>query len=213
MTGALPTGARAGIASCAACGLLSRPAGPGNAGSCPRCGEPLAFRRRDAVQRTWALVIAAAICYLPANTLPVMTTITLKSSEPSTIIGGVVDLYEAGSWVLASIVLIASVVIPLGKLGALAYLLATVRHRSGRRNRERTRLYRLLKTVGRWSMLDVFVATYVVALIRFQPFLSVTPGPGVPFFAAVVILTIFAADAFDPRLIWDSGGETRGEDD
>jgi paraquat-inducible protein A len=212
VTRALPTGARAGVLSCAACGLLARPGGPAEAGSCPRCGEPLAFRRRDAIQRTWALVIAAAICYLPANILPVMTTNTLTSAEPSTIIGGVVHLHEDGSWVLASIVLIASVVIPLGKLGALAYLLTTVQRRSDRRRRERARLYRLLKAVGRWSMLDVFVATFVVALIRFQPFLSVTPGPGVLFFAAVVILTIFAADAFDPRLIWDFGGETgRGE--
>ncbi len=206
------TAARAGFVSCETCGLLSRPAEEKEPGSCPRCGDTLVFRRADAVQRTWALVVTAAICYLPANTLPVMTTNTLKSAEPSTILGGIVHFYASGSWFLALIVLIASVIIPLGKLGALAYLLVTVQRRSTERSLERTRLFRLLKVIGRWSMLDVFVVASVVALIQFQPFLSVAPGTGVLFFAAVVILTILAADAFDPRLIWDPTGETRRED-
>ncbi len=213
MSRALPTGARVGLVSCEACGLLSRPASPENPGSCPRCGEVLAFRRRDAIQRTWALVIAASILYLPANILPVMTTTTLRSTAADTILSGVLRLYATGSWVLALIVLVASVMIPLVKLAALAYLLVTVQRGSIRRMRERARLYRLLKAIGRWSMLDVFVATFVVALIQLRPLMSVTPGNGVLFFAAVVILTIFAADSFDPRLIWDSGGEERGGDD
>ena len=206
------TGARAGIFRCDACGLLSRPAGPEDPGNCPRCGEPIASRRRDPVQRTWALIVAASICYLPANLLPVMTTETLKAVVPNTIIGGVVHLYATGSWVLALIVLVASVMIPMGKLLALAYLLVTVQRRSHHNERERTRLYRMLKAIGRWSMLDVFVATFVVALVQLRPFMSVVPGSGLLFFTAVVILTIFAADSFDPRLIWDSGGDTRGED-
>ncbi len=205
------TGAQAGVILCAACGLLSRPAGPEEAGNCPRCGEAMAFRHRDPIQRTWALIIAASICYLPANVLPVMTTITLKAVVPTTIIGGVVRLYADGSWVLALIVLVASVMIPLVKLIALAYLLITVQLRSSRKRRERVRLYRMLKAIGRWSMLDVFVATFSVALVQLRPFMTVVPGSGVLFFTAVVILTILAADTFDPRLIWDSGGETRGE--
>lgn len=207
------TGAKAGVVQCGACGLLSRSTGPEGAGSCPRCGEAIAFRRRDPIERTWALIIAAAICYLPANILPVMTTTTLDSVQPDTIISGVVRLYTSGSWVLALIVLVASVMIPLVKLTALAYLLITVQLRSNRRMRERARLYRMLKAIGRWSMLDVFVATIVVALVQLRPFMSVVPKSGVMFFTAVVILTIFAADSFDPRLIWDSGGGTRGEDD
>jgi paraquat-inducible protein A len=213
MTRVSLTGARARVVQCDACGLLSRPSGPEGAGNCQRCGETMAFRRRDPIQRTWALIIAAAICYLPANFLPVMTTRTLKSVEPDTILSGVVHLYASGSWVLALIILVASVMIPLGKLIALAYLLITVQLRSTRRRRERVRLYRMLKAVGRWSMLDVFVATIVVALVQLRPFMSVVPESGVMFFTAVVILTIFAAGTFDPRLIWDSGGETRGEDD
>ena len=207
------TAARAEIVLCNACGLHSRPAGPGGAGNCQRCGETMVFRRRDPIQRTWALIIAAAICYLPANVLPVMTTRTLTSVQPDTIISGIVHLYTSGSWVLALIILVASVMIPLGKLIALAYLLITVQLRSNRRRRERVRLYRMLKAIGRWSMLDVFVATIVVALVQLRPFMSVVPESGVMFFTAVVILTIFAAGTFDPRLIWDSGGETRGEDD
>ena len=212
MTSVPLTGARVGIVRCEACGLLSRCAGPSMPGNCPRCGEPTAIRQRDPIQRTWALIIAAAICYLPANVLPVMTTSTMKSVVPTTIIGGVVRLYADGSWVLALIVLVASVMIPLVKLVALAYLLITVQLRSDRRRRERVRLYRMLKVIGRWSMLDVFVATFSVALVQLRPFMTVVPGSGVLFFSAVVILTIFAVDTFDPRLIWDSGGDTRGED-
>lgn len=212
MRGGIPTAARAGIVACGTCGLLSRPAGAGGAPTCPRCGERIASRRGNPFQDAWACIAAAAICYLPANTLPVMTTRTIKYDEPSTIIGGVVYFYESGSWFLALIILVASVIIPLGKIASLAYLLITAQRRSAAHARERARLYRLLKVIGRWSMLDVFVVAFVVALIQFQPFMSVVPGPGVLFFAAVVILTIFAADSFDPRLIWDAGGETGRED-
>jgi len=207
------TAAEAGIVPCDACGLLSRPASPGNAETCPRCGESLEFRKPDSVQRTWALVVAAAVCYLPANVLPVMVTSTLRSVEESTILGGVVHFYESGSWFLALIVLTASVVIPLGKLAALAYLLLAVRRPPGRKSLERARLYRLLSAIGRWSMLDVFVVAFVVALVQFEPFLSVVPGPGVLFFAAVVILTLLAAETFDPRLIWDTAGKSGGKGD
>lgn len=204
MTAVARTGMREGFVSCEACGLLSRPAGAEEPGECPRCGAELEFRRRDAIQRTWALIIAAVICYLPANILPVMRTTTLTSEEPDTIISGVVYLYNSGSWYLALILLIASVMIPLAKLAALAYLLVTVQRGSIRNNRERTRLYRVLEIIGRWSMVDVFVATFVVALIQLKPLMSVAPEPGVLFFSGVVILTIFAAESFDPRLIWDS---------
>jgi paraquat-inducible protein A len=213
MTAVARTGLREGFVSCEACGLLSRPAGAEEPGECPRCGEELEFRRRDAVQRTWALVIAAAICYLPANILPVMRTTTLTSEVPDTIISGVVYLYTSGSWYLALILLIASVMIPLAKLAALAYLLVTVQRGSVRNNRERARLYRVLAVIGRWSMVDVFVATFVVALIQLRPLMSVAPEPGVLFFSAVVILTIFAAESFDPRLIWDSSQGKQETDD
>ncbi len=199
------TAAESGLVSCAACSLLSRPAGPAEPGYCRRCGSPLEFRRHDSIQHTWALVIAAAICYIPANTLPVLTTTTLGSSESDTIMGGVVFLYTSGSWPLALIVLIASVMVPLGKLLALSYLLITVQRGSIESSHERTRLYRMVEFIGRWSMLDVFVDTFTVALVQLDPLMSVAPGAGVVFFAAVVVLTMIAAESFDPRLIWDPG--------
>ena len=204
MTGAAATAAQAGLLSCEACQLLSRPASATEPGFCRRCGEKLEFRRHGSIQTTWALIIAAAICYIPANALPVLNTTTLGTSEGDTILGGVAFLYTSGSWPLALIVLIASVMIPLGKLVALVYLLITVQRGSVTSSHERTRLYRMVEFIGRWSMLDVFVDTFTVALVQLQPLMSVAPGAGVLFFAAVVVLTMLAAESFDPRLIWDA---------
>ena len=184
--------------------MLSRPAGAGGPAYCRRCGEKLEFRHHGSIQKTWALLIAAAICYFPANLLPVLNTTRLGTSEADTILQGVAFLYVSGSWPLALVVLIASVMIPVGKLVALVYLLVTVQRGSVTSNHERTRLYRLVEIIGRWSMLDVFVVTFTVAMVQLQPLMSVAPGAGVLFFAAVVVLTMLAAEVFDPRLIWDS---------
>ena len=156
------TAAQAGLASCHTCGLLSRTAVAAQPAYCPRCGGKLVSRHPRAILHTWAFVIAAAICYVPANILPVLTTNTLTSSESSTIIGGVISLYTSGSWPLALIVLAASVTIPLGKL-------IGVQRGSIKGNRERTRLYWMVDFIGRWSMLDVFVHTFVVALVQLHP--------------------------------------------
>jgi paraquat-inducible protein A len=204
MKGPALTAARAGLVSCEACHLLSHPAGAGEPGFCSRCGEKLEIRRHGSIGTTWALLISAAICYIPANMLPVLDTTTPSGSEGDTILGGVAFLYTSGSWPLALLVLIASVMIPLGKLVSLAYLLISVQKGSIKGGRERTRLYRLVVIIGRWSMLDVFVDTFTVALVQLQPLMSVAPGQGVLFFAAVVVLTMLAAESFDPRLIWDS---------
>ena len=210
MSDAALSGTEAGLVSCHACGLLSRPARAGHPGHCPRCGSALEWRRPDSIQHTWALVIAAAICYIPANVLPVLKTTTALSSDSDTIMSGAIYLYTSGSWPLALIVLIASVMIPLGKLIALSYLLITVQRGSVTSNRDRARLYRLVGIIGRWSMLDVFVDTFTVALIQLQPLMSVEPGPGVVFFMAVVVLTMLAVESFDPRLIWDAGRRREG---
>ena len=202
-----------GLASCKHCGLLSKLMPTHETSYCLRCGNELAFRRHEAVQRTWALIVAAAICYIPANILPVMTSITLTGAEDDTILDGVVMLYATGSWPLALIVLIASVMIPMSKLFALAYLLVTVQRRSLKSNRERVQLYRIVEFIGRWSMLDVFVISFTVALVQMKPLMAAQPQTGIVFFAAVVVLTIFAAQSFDPRLIWDSANsmENRNE--
>jgi paraquat-inducible protein A len=207
MSAAAVSAARVGLLSCTTCGLLSRPADSAKPGYCPRCGAMLVWRRQHSLQYTWALVIAAAICYIPANVLPVLSTTALGSTESDTIMGGVIFLYTSGSWPLALIVLVASVMIPLGKVLALGYLLVTVQRGSVENSHDRTRIYELVEFVGRWSMLDVFVDAFVVALVQLQPLMSVEPGLGVVFFMAVVVLTMLAAQSFDPRLIWDAAGK------
>jgi paraquat-inducible protein A len=203
---AVKSAAKEGLVTCHACGLLCRRASAQEAGHCPRCGVQLASRHHDCIQRTWALLIAAAICYVPANLLPVLTTNEPGDIETNTIVGGVISLYTSGSWFLALIVLVASVVIPLAKLVALVYLLLNAQRSpapAGGGSRERTRMFRGIEFIGRWSMLDVFVVSFVAAVLQLEPVLSAQVGPGIPFFAAVVILTMFAAMSFDPRLMWD----------
>lgn len=192
-----------GLQSCEACGLLSQPPA-GEAGRCPRCGERLEFRRRDSLQRTWAYVIAAAVCYVPANLLPVLTTTTAAGSESDTILQGVVLLWSPTGWPLSLIVLVASIMIPSAKILALGYLLLSVQRGAVGNHRQRVRLHRSVRFVGRWSMVDVFVDTFTAALVQLQPLMSVAPAPGLFFFAAVVVLTMLAAESFDPRLIWDA---------
>jgi len=192
-----------GLHSCEHCGLLSRPVPGEEPARCPRCGEKLAFRKHASFQRTWAYLIAAAICYIPANVLPVLTTTTATGTETDTILQGVVLLWSPTGWPLSIIVLVASIMIPSAKILALAYLLITAQQGSAANSQQRVRLYRMIEFIGRWSMVDVFVDTFTAALIQLQPLMSVEPGPGLIFFAAVVVLTMLAVESFDPRLIWD----------
>jgi len=199
-----PTALNHGLQSCRECGLLSRPAPGAETGRCPRCDEDLEFRKRDSLQRTLAYLIAAAVCYIPANLLPVLTTITSGGSESDTIMQGVVLLWSPTGWPLSIIVLFASVMIPSAKILALLHLVFSVRNGSITNNKQRVKMYRMVEIIGRWSMVDVFVDTFTVALIQLQPLMSVEPGPGLLFFAAVVVLTMLAVESFDPRLIWDA---------
>lgn len=204
MTQAPATGAQMGLVACEACQLLSRPASATEPGYCKRCGEHLEVRHENSVETSAALLVAGAICFIPANALPVLNSTSLGTTEADTIVGGVIYLFLTGSWHLALIVFIASFMIPLGKLVAMAYLLITVQRGSATSGHQRTRLYRVVEFIGRWSLLDVFVVAFTVALVQLQPLMSVAPGPGVLFFAAVVVLTMLSAEAFDPRLIWDT---------
>jgi paraquat-inducible protein A len=203
MSAAVLTAMQQGLQSCASCGLLSRPVHGGERGRCPRCDRALSFRKPAGLQRTWAFLIAAAICYIPANLLPVLTTTTAAGAESDTILQGVVLLWSPTGWPLSLIVLIASIMIPIGKIVALAFLLITVQGRSVRSNEQRVRLYGMVEFIGRWSMVDVFVDTFTASLVQLQPLMSVEPSAGLVFFAAVVVLTMLAAESFDPRLIWD----------
>src|SRR6202046_4294745 len=195
---------REGLQNCEVCGLLSRPAPGEEEGRCPRCDEELSFRKRASLQRTWAFLISAAICYIPANLLPVLKTTTATGTDYDTILQGVVLLWSPTGWPLSLIVLVASIMIPSAKILALAYLLITAQRGALQNNHQRVRLYRMVEFIGRWSMVDVFVDTFTAALIQLQPLMAVEPGPGLFFFAAVVVLTMLAVESFDPRLIWDS---------
>ena len=199
-----PTAMQLGLQNCLTCGLLSRPARGVSEGRCPRCDEALTFRKPDSIQRTWAFLLGAAVCYIPANILPVLTTTTAAGAESDTIMQGVVLLWSPTGWPLSIIVLVASILIPSAKIIALAYLLISVQRGSITNNERRLRLFRTVEFIGRWSMVDVFVDTFTAALIQLQPLMSVEPGPGLFFFAAVVVLTMLAVESFDPRLIWDA---------
>jgi paraquat-inducible protein A len=198
-----------GLQRCEACGLVSRPPLGVEEGRCPRCDEDLVFRKRASLERTWAYLIAAAICYIPANVLPVLTTTTATGTSSDTILEGVVLLWSPTGWPLSLIVLFASIMIPSAKILALGYLLITSQRRSNYFNGQRIRMYRIVRFIGRWSMVDVFVDTFTAALIQLQPLMSVEPAPGLIFFAAVVVLTMLAVESFDARLIWD--GALAGE--
>ncbi len=201
------TAAQHGLVSCHACALLvETPAHAGHA-QCPRCGEPLHGRKVDSVNRTWALVISASLLLIPANLYPVMTVTQFGDGQPNTIISGVIHLIEADMWPLALLVFFASFVVPLVKLGALTFLLTSVQRRSRWRPGDRTRLYRATEVIGAWSMVDVFLVAILTALVNLDALADVQPGVGVSFFAAVVVLTLFAAHSFDTRLIWDRGGD------
>jgi paraquat-inducible protein A len=170
---------------------------------CPRCTDVLHRRKPESLQRTWAFLIAAAVCYLPANLYPIMSVTSLGQTQSDTILSGVLFLLHHGMWPLAVIVFTASIFVPLLKLLSLLFLLLSVHVRSGWRPRERTRLYRITEAIGRWSMVDVYVVTILVALVHLGNLASIEARAGAVFFCAVVILTMFAAMSFDPRLIWD----------
>jgi len=154
------------------------------------------------VQRTVAWLVAAALLYLPANLLPVMATQSVLGRESHTIVGGIIELWTTGSRELALIVFIASIAVPLLKIAALALLAITAHRRSLWRQRERAGLYRLVETVGHWSMLDVFVVVLLVGMVHFGVLASVEPEAGLLAFGAVVVATMLASASFDPRLIW-----------
>jgi paraquat-inducible protein A len=169
---------------------------------CPRCGVALRARKPESLQRTAAYLLAAVILYVPANVLPVMTTAGVGGERTHTILGGIAELWRTGSWELAIIVWVASIAVPILKIAALTVLIVTAHLGSSWRPRERTRLYRVVQTVGHWSMLDVFVVVLLAGMVRFGGFARVQPEPGLLAFGTVVVLTMLAASSFDPRLIW-----------
>ena len=207
----VPAGATAAgldLTSCHTCALLL-PQQSAHDASCPRCTSPLhEYRKRNSITRTWALLCAAAVLLIPANVYPVMTVIRFGQGEPNTILSGVVHLIESGMWGLAFIVFFASIVVPSVKLVVLSFLLVSIQRSSSWRPVDRTRLYRFTEIVGAWSMVDIFLVALLSSLVNLDALATIRPEIGASFFAGVVVITMFAAHSFDPRLIWDNAGNS-----
>jgi paraquat-inducible protein A len=202
---ALPVNAATGkgkdTIACTVCDLIVTGAVEG--GSCPRCAATLHVRKPDAMIRTTALVITGFLLYVPANVIPVLTTVRLGRSDENTILSGVFELVQNDLWPLAIIVFSASIILPLLKLCGLTWMLIATRLRSRRLLIGRTRFYRMIDLVGRWSNIDVFAVSVLIAALRFGTLTEVHAGNGLVAFAAVVIITMAATSVFDTRLMWD----------
>jgi paraquat-inducible protein A len=190
-----------GLINCRICGLLC-PMLP-EPGSCPRCGSRLHSRTPRSLERASALLLAAAILYVPANVLPVLHTASEGSERADTIFSGILALWSGDSWPLAMLVFAASILVPALKFIILGFLIFTTKQRSHWALYDRALLYRIIEFIGRWSMLDVYVVTLMVALVRFSGLATIEPGIGALAFAAVVVLMMHAVQSFDPRLMWE----------
>jgi len=201
------TAANSGLASCHVCFKLA----PTAVHRCPRCGATMHLRKNDSLQRTLALLVTACLLYIPANLYPIMYTEQLGSTEASTIMGGVILLIELGSLPIAMVIFVFSVIVPSGKLMTMFYLVWTVERHSPLGARQRSMMYRITEFIGKWSMVDVFVVSILVALVHLGGLLVIRPGIAALSFAGVVIVTMIAAESFDSRLIWDNIEEKNSE--
>jgi paraquat-inducible protein A len=192
-----------GLASCHLCFKLA----PANVHHCPRCHSAMHQRKNDSIQRTLALLVTACLLYIPANMYPIMYTDQLGTTEASTILGGVILLIDLGSVPVALVIFVFSVMVPSGKLLAMFYLVWTVERHSPLDPRQRSVMYRITEFIGKWSMVDVFVVSILVALVHLSGVLVIRPGFAALCFAGVVIVTMIAAESFDSRLIWDNMGD------
>ncbi len=197
----------AGIYICGECHELNRQIESDEQGHdqlCERCGGQLHARKPDSLRRTWALLLTSALMYIPANVLPIMTVYSLGKGQPDTIMSGVIELINYGMLPIAIVVFVASILVPTFKLVGLGLLLYSIQRKQPLSARQRTLMYRFIEWIGRWSMLDIFVITILVALVKFGNLATIEAGFGAVAFCSVVVLTMLAAVSFDPRLIWDN---------
>ena len=197
------TGCSLGLMLCLDCRLTVRDVKVRDS-VCPRCGARICARKPHSLAVTTALLISAALLYLPANLLPVMDTKTFFDDESDTIMSGVLVLLQSGSWPIAALVFIASIVVPLLKILALGVLLYSAYAHSPRGRLHRSRLFRMVEFIGRWSMLDIYAISLLATLVQVESFASISVGWGAWAFGAVVVLTLLAAHSFDERLLWDT---------
>ncbi len=194
---------------CHVCGKVSRGGMHQTHAKCSRCGEAIHTRIPESVSRTWAYLVASMILYIPANTLPIMAVNKLGEGDPHTIVGGIIALIHGGMYPIAFVVFIASLLVPFLKMLGIAALLISVQLSSRGNPRNKARIFRIIEFVGRWSMLDVFMVSILVAMVDLGGVAIVYAGAGATAFAADVVFTMLAALSFDPRLIWDNSRETK----
>ena len=188
-----------GMAVCHTCTALNND----SESTCSRCDSPVHVRIPNSIERTVALLIASVALYIPANVYPIMITEQQGNAIESTIIGGVILLWGMGSYAVALVIFIASILVPIAKILSLSALCVTVSRKQMTSRKQRTLMYRITEIIGKWSMVDVFVVAILVALIQITGVVVISPGGAALAFAAMVIVTMAAAEGFDPRLIWD----------
>jgi paraquat-inducible protein A len=195
---------RSDVLCCPTCGLTLQadPLPPGRRAECPRCGSTVSEGPHGSLHLTAAFALAALILYVPANLYPILRMHMYGAYSESTVWDGVVSLAQHNQWLVALIVLMASLVIPVLKLLGLLYLVLSTWLGFGERMRERTRIYRFIDVIGPWSMVDVFLLAVLVALVKLGSIASVMPGPGLVAFSLVVVLNMLATQSFDPKMIW-----------
>lgn len=170
---------------------------------CERCGKRLSSRETKSLQKVWAWWLAGVMAYIPANLYPMLQTRTLFNTQEDTIVAGAIELATHGAVGIAIVILVASVLIPLGKFFAIAYLALSVGRSATLPPRRRHVLYEVVEYIGRWSMIDVFVVAILSSLVQLNVVASIKPGAAALAFALSVIFTMLSAQAFDSRLIWD----------
>jgi paraquat-inducible protein A len=200
------TAREAGLIHCLSCHLLIKPGVRNVRVPCPRCGASLEFRKLASIERTWALLITSLIFLFPANLLPIMNVTYLGDKTPNTILDGIEQFIQAGDYFIALIIFFASILVPVSKVVGIMLIMISVQKKWKTWLRHRTLMFRMIKFIGRWSMLDVFVIAILVALVNLGTLTTITPAPAASYFAAVVVFTMLAANTFDTRLIWE---ETR----
>ena len=193
------------ISVCETCGLVQNVAElePGHIAACYRCDSTIATRKTNSVERTAAFSLAALILYIPANIFPILSMNYYGTHSESTVWDGCVNLFKDGQWLVAGIVFLASILIPLCKLAGLFFLVITTKLKSARARQQRVWLYKVISVIGPWAMLDVFLLSILVALVKLQQIATILPGRGFFAFTAMVVFTILASSSFDPKLMWD----------
>ena len=191
---------------CHDCRMLldARSVPPNKALSCPRCSADLHFRKQRSITTTWALVVTAAILFIPANVLPIMRVEFLGATDYSTIMDGILYFLHEQEYGIGLIIFVASILVPLFKIVGLAIVLLSITFNWKRGLRHKTMMYQFIVFVGRWSMLDIFVIALMATIVDFGALSSTLVAPAASYFAAVVITTMFAATSFDSRLLWDA---------